>query len=196
MDLSSIQNKLNSIQNELHAPKANRNDFANFNYRSAEDIEAAVKPLLHKEGLLLTLSDELVFIGERYYIKATATVRIGEEYISSVGYAREQLTKKGMDESQVTGSTSSYARKYALTGLFLIDNEKDADSMDNSSDNQSQSSQQPVDEKPWYNNFDKHKQTMIDRINNGEAAEQIVDTLRLKFKVSTKTAAQILDLKG
>ena len=120
-------NKLITIQKELKAPKGQFNKFGNYKYRSCEDILEAVKPLCAKEGVQLTISDEIVMIGERYYVKATATVTDGSESASVTAYAREEETKKGMDSSQITGATSSYARKYALNGLFCIDDTKDAD---------------------------------------------------------------------
>ena len=122
--------KLIKVQKELKAPKGQYNSFGKYKYRSAEDILEAVKPLCAENGLLLTLSDTLESIGERYYIKATATITDAENrtVITSVtAYAREEETKKGMDGSQITGTASSYARKYALNGLFLIDDTKDAD---------------------------------------------------------------------
>lgn len=112
---------------ELKAPKGQRNTFGKYNYRSAEDILEAVKPLAHKYGLLPNLTDEVVAIGERVYVKATASLTDGTNKIESTGYAREQTTKKGMDESQITGAASSYARKYAMNGLYQIDDTKDAD---------------------------------------------------------------------
>lgn len=121
---------LNKIQKELKAPKAQKNTFGNYNYRSCEDILEAVKPLL--EDATLTINDEVVLIGDRYYIKATATIKQGAESFSISAFAREPEGRKGMDEAQVTGATSSYARKYALNGLFAIDDTKDADTMDNS----------------------------------------------------------------
>ena len=130
---NGIYKKLATVQTELRAPKNQFNEFSNFNYRSCEDILNAVKPLLSKVGAIVGLSDEIEQIGERYYIKATAAfydVETGEA-IKAQAYAREQQTKKGMDESQITGAASSYARKYALNGLFAIDNTKDADSMNN-----------------------------------------------------------------
>ncbi|MGH1706909.1 ERF family protein [Enterococcus gallinarum] len=114
---------------ELKAPKSQRNNFGKYNYRSAEDILEAVKPLAYKYGLVAKLSDEPVMIGDWHYIKATASikdVKTGEEEISTA-YAREPLAKKGMDESQITGTASSYARKYAMNGLYQIDDTKDAD---------------------------------------------------------------------
>lgn len=119
--------QLIEIQKELKAPKGQYNSFGKYKYRSAEDILEAVKPLLHKHGCQLTLTDEIVLIGDRYYIKATATITNGEESATTSAYAREDLDKKGMDGSQITGTASSYARKYALNGLFLIDDTKDAD---------------------------------------------------------------------
>lgn len=115
------------IQKELKAPKAQKNTFGNYNYRSAEDILEAVKPLNAEKGLLLTLSDEPIFIGEWHYIKATATITDGKDTHSVSAFARESLSKKGMDDSQITGTASSYARKYALNGMYLIDDTKDAD---------------------------------------------------------------------
>ena len=121
--------KLAKIQKELKAPKDLRNNFGGYNYRSAESILEAVKPLL--DGAILTLEDDIVFIGgsedSRFYIKATATFQDGEFIKKTTAYAREPLTKKGMDDSQITGTASSYARKYALNGLFCIDDNKDAD---------------------------------------------------------------------
>ena len=119
--------KLMRIQSKLKAPKGQRNSFGNYNYRSCEDILEAVKPLLAEEGCTLTLSDEIELIGDRYYIKATATLKSDKEEIQVSAYAREEQAKKGMDSAQVTGATSSYARKYALNGLFCIDDNKDPD---------------------------------------------------------------------
>lgn len=120
------------IQSVLVAPKNQYNSFGKYKYRSLEDITEAVKPLLHKAGLVLFLADELVLIGDRYYVKATAIVTNGESTYQVSAYAREPLSRKGMDESQITGAASSYARKYAMNGLFAIDDTKDADSDDNS----------------------------------------------------------------
>lgn len=124
--------KIVAIQSELKAPKGQYNSFGKYNYRSCEDILEGVKPLLAKHGLVLTIQDSIDLIGDRFYVKATATITDGKEQLSTSAYARESLDKKGMDASQVTGSTSSYARKYALNGLLAIDDTKDADTMDNS----------------------------------------------------------------
>ena len=125
----TIYEKLLTVQNELKAPKDKRNNFGGYNYRSCEGILEAVKPLLQAQGLMLTIKDEVVNIGDRYYVRATVLL----DDISSNGeiavtaLAREEEAKKGMDASQITGTASSYARKYALNGLFLIDDTKDAD---------------------------------------------------------------------
>ncbi len=130
----SVHSKLQTVQQELNAPKNQYNSFGKYNYRSCEDILEGVKPILDKVKATLTVGDELIQIGDRYYIKATASFTDSEngETVSNSAYAREEESKKGMDASQVTGSTSSYARKYALNGLFCIDDMKDADTRDNS----------------------------------------------------------------
>lgn len=122
-----LQEKLVAIQSELKAPKNQFNSFGKYNYRSCEDILEAVKPILAKYGCFMVICDEIVEVGGRIYVKATAVIHDGEESISASAYAREAETKAGMDVSQITGSSSSYARKYALNGLFLIDDTKDAD---------------------------------------------------------------------
>lgn len=129
--------ELIAIQSELNAPKGQYNKFGKYNYRSNEDILEALKPLMKKHKCYLIESDEIVLIGDRYYVKATATLynETGDNQ-TSTAYAREPLTKKGMDEAQITGATSSYSRKYAKNALFAIDDTKDADSMDNRSHNQ------------------------------------------------------------
>ena len=129
----SLKEKLLNIQAELKAPKGQYNSYGGYNYRSCEDILESVKPLLKANNCVLTISDELVNIGERYYIKATATLSSVEEIgvISNSAYAREPAEKKGADLSQITGACSSYARKYALNGLFCIDAQKDADTTNN-----------------------------------------------------------------
>ena len=122
--------ELITIQSELKAPKNQRNSFGNYNYRSCEDVLEALKPLLAKHECLLNISDTIEYIGVRFYVKATATITNAKGLqVTSTAYAREEEIKKGMDGSQITGSSSSYARKYALNGLFLIDDTKDADTM-------------------------------------------------------------------
>jgi len=125
----NLYKKLLEVQKELKAPKNQFNSFGKYNYRSCEDILEAAKPLCNQNGLVLNLSDDIDNIGNHNYVKATATVidvETGEKHFVTAS-AREAVTKKGMDDSQITGSSSSYARKYALNGLFSIDDTKDAD---------------------------------------------------------------------
>ncbi len=120
--------ELITIQDRLKAPKSQYNKHMCFNYRSCEDILTAVKPLLKDTGCTLTISDEVVLVGDRIYVKATATLTNGgNETVQTTAYAREEEIKKGMDVAQITGSASSYARKYALNGMFAIDDTKDPD---------------------------------------------------------------------
>lgn len=119
--------KLLKIQKELKVPKNRMNTFGGYKYRSCEDIVDAAKPLVHSEELALILSDEVVEVGGRVYVKATAALTNGSEQLAAVGWAREPEVQKGMNEAQITGSASSYARKYALNGLFAIDDVADAD---------------------------------------------------------------------
>jgi hypothetical protein len=197
--MSDLSKKLTTIQNELKAPKSQYNNFGKYPYRNCEDILEAVKPHLLQHGLTLTISDEMVEVAGRVYVKATCTIKDGKggpgAEISNSAFAREDDGKKGMDHAQLTGATSSYARKYALNGLFLIDDTKDADSMDNS--NQGTPKQQaPADDKEWYNNFDKDKESMTSAIATGDrTADQIITNLRKKFKLSNKVADQIKGIK-
>lgn len=128
----AIVKSMASIQSSLKAPKGQTNKFGGYKYRSCEDILEAVKPLLKKHGLVLTITDDMTEVGGRVYVKATASVHNEEGHsILTTGFAREEETKKGMDTSQITGSASSYARKYALNGLFCIDDTKDSDATNN-----------------------------------------------------------------
>jgi hypothetical protein len=126
----NVYEKLANVQSALKAPKGQFNAFGKYKYRSCEDIVESVKPLLKKEGLLLNLTDTIEQIGDRFYVKATAIIidTADGNMISVEAYAREEESKKGMDGSQVTGASSSYARKYALNGIFAIDDTKDSDS--------------------------------------------------------------------
>jgi len=122
-----MENQLAVIQNLVKVPKGQFNSFGKYKYRSAEDILEAVKQVVNPMGFSITVSDTIINLGDRYYIKATATLTNGKEMWSTDGYAREEESKKGMDGSQVTGASSSYARKYALNGLFALDDTKDSD---------------------------------------------------------------------
>lgn len=160
--------KLEKIQTKMNAPKSQRNKFGNYDYRNCEDILQAVKPYL--DGCVITITDSIEAVGNRIYVKATATITDGEHSISTNAFAREAESRKGMDDSQLTGSTSSYARKYALGGLLLIDDNKDADSA------------APVDDsKPTFV-IDDNARGWIKAINAGTAnLEQIDDQNYRKF---------------
>lgn len=142
-----IAKKLAEVQQKLHAPKNQKNTFGNYSYRSCEDILQAVKPLLGE--CVIVVYDDIVEIAGRVYVKATAEFTDGKESFKNTAFAREPLSKKGMDESQITGAASSYARKYALNGLLLIDDNKDADT------------QKPVDDAEEYKAFvNEHMDTI------------------------------------
>lgn len=165
----TFQEKVVAVQSELKAPKGQYNSFGEYNYRSCEDILEGVKPLLKKYGLYLKLSDAVELIGDRYYIKATATLSDTDNCISTSAYAREQLEKKKMDASQVTGAASSYARKYALNGLLAIDDTKDADS---------------VEDKPVPQNTAYNWKTLKARATQGGVTEDALkDYLKNELKV-------------
>lgn len=138
--------ELIAIQSELKAPKSQFNKFGGYKYRKAEDILEAVKPLLNKQKCTLTITDDIVMVGNRIYVKATATIKNEKgECETTTGWAREEETKKGMDGSQITGASSSYARKYALNGLFAIDDNADSDT---TNDGQHQAAQQIQTQQP------------------------------------------------
>lgn len=142
----TIYEKLSAIQSELKAPKSQYNLFGKYNYRNCEDILEAVKPLCGKYKAVCTIGDEVTLIGERYYIKATARlidVESPADKIENTAYAREEAEKKGMDGSQVTGASSSYARKYALNGLFAIDDTKDSDTTNTGGKEAASAAQKP-----------------------------------------------------
>ena len=134
--------QLVEIQNELKAPKSQFNKFGGYKYRNAEDILEAVKPLLFKHKCILTISDNIVCAGDRIYVKSTAIISNGADSISVSAFAREPEAQKGMSESQITGASSSYARKYALNGMFAIDDTKDSDATNDGKED---------DGKPWLN---------------------------------------------
>lgn len=178
---------LHEIQKELKAPKWQFNAFGKYKYRSCEDILEAVKPLLKESTILL--SDEIVEVGGRVYVKSTATYKSKTEDVSVSAFARESETKKGMDDSQITGTASSYARKYALNGLLLIDDQKDADTQDNTK-------KEVVDNKDWIT--PEVCNTLIDKIVSWEVQTSNVDDAlkmaRVKYKVSKANAELIQKL--
>lgn len=182
----SVYEKLSKVQSELKAPKGQYNSFGKYKYRSCEDILEAVKPLNAKHGVVLTVGDEVVEISNRFYVKATATlvdVESGEK-VTNTALAREDDAKKGMDGSQITGTASSYARKYCLNGLYCIDDTKDADT----DEYRAQQEHKPQESKPQERQYVKVVNGRTAVINsNGEyvaienlTVEQLEKTLKIK----------------
>lgn len=181
--------KLNIIQDKLEAPKNQFNSFGKYKYRSCEDILEGLQPLLAEHGCVVTLSDEIKAVGGRIYVEATATIydcETGQE-LSNTASARESESKKGMDDSQVTGATSSYARKYALNGLFAIDDEKDADTRDNSSNGQPKQ-QTDDDNKEWIEDITGVVAYAKEKCMSAADAVRLA---RQKYKVSKLKASEI-----
>ena len=168
----NIYEKLTEVKNELKAPKSKYNSFGKYNYRSCEDILEAVKPILKAKRLAMTVKDDVFNIGDRFYIMATVTVYDCEsdEKVTTTAYAREDADKKGMDGSQITGSSSSYARKYALNGMFAIDDTKDADS---------------------WNTHDKDR--TVEKKEAERATEEQVAKLRALYKGKEDKLTELLD---
>ena len=185
----AVREKLLAVQAELKAPKGQTNSFGKYKYRSCEDILESVKPLLKKYNATLVISDSLELIGERYYIKATATFQDVETdgIIENTAYARESAEKKGMDDSQITGTASSYARKYALNGLFLLDDTKDADTDEYHEQTHGKKSEADNTEA-----FDKS----CDEIGNMKIAKMKVDIIRSKCKECGTDEASVLNRYG
>lgn len=189
--------KLIKIQSELKAPKNQNNTFGKYKYRSCEDILEAVKPLLSREGLLLTLTDTIEQIGNRFYVKATVKLTDGTETVENTAYAREEETKKGMDGPQVTGTSSSYARKYALNGLFCIDDTKDADTdeykTETSERSKAQESAKRQEEQKYKTLTDLSHKAKGDGIT-GEDIKNIITFKYKKHSSKELTFAQCADL--
>ena len=199
------KNYLAEFQSKLKAPKGQYNNFGKYKYRSAEDIVEAVKPIINPEGFSLILSDEIIQVGERIYVKAIVTLSNGTINYQTTAFAREEEEKKGMDSSQITGAASSYARKYALNGLFAIDDTADSDATNDhydkkqSHDNQVQNKE--TDEKPWIDDktikkilgtMRLEKPTMIGSVtfnNNNE----IVDYVTKKYRMKKVYKEQLMD---
>ncbi len=170
---NKLHQKLVYIQQNLKAPKKQHNNFGNYDFRSCEDILEAVKPLLG--DCTLTISDEVVNLGDRFYIKATVKLTDGTSEITNFAFARESEDKKGMDDSQITGATSSYARKYALNGLFAIDDNKDSDTTNNG---RQEKTDEPASEAQRKMIFAVAKQKGID-------AEKAKETIKEYYKLDS-----------
>lgn len=184
----NIYEKLEIIQTKLKAPKNQKNNFGNYNYRSCEDILEALKPLLKETKTTLIISDEIILIGNRYYVKATANLFDAEnenQKLCNSAYARECESKKGMDESQLTGACSSYARKYALNGLFAIDDTKDADTMNNNEDTKMKKV--------------AHEETIVNKETKKPISQNIIDLFNKwveKNKIDSTMITTILEKYG
>jgi hypothetical protein len=199
LEMKKLSEVMPVIQANLKAPKNQFNKFGGYAYRSCEDIMEGLKPLMEKYGFFVKTEDEIVQIGDRVYVKATASAIKGDEIISTTAYAREAIQKKGMDESQVTGSTSSYARKYALNGLFAIDDQKDADHQDNRQSSNSEANKPPQakqynpssSEKASVKQINLLKGLVYDKYNGKENVPQnILDALP---QLSKKAASQKIE---
>lgn len=166
---ATVQMRLGALQKALKVPKGQENKFGGYKYRSCEDILEAVKPLLNV-GEFVNLSDEIILIGDRYYVKATASFSFGGQSIQSHGWARESIEKKGMDSAQITGAASSYARKYSLNGLLLIDDTKDADATNDHKEESKRRSMAPMD-KSGNKAVDKAVMDAIQNVKNSIDAE-------------------------
>lgn len=191
MTEKTIYEKLSKIQTQLKAPKNQYNSFGKYNYRNCEDILEAVKPLLNEQGLILTLSDKIhVAENGRTYIEAHAVIQDGTLEIGTIAYAREPDNKKGMDESQVTGASSSYARKYALNGLFLIDDTKDADCMNNTTKAQSAKPKEQITKKTVSDGVKQQAMDVLARFCelHGSSKQDIWDGIKKRPNFADTTA--------
>jgi hypothetical protein len=188
------------IQSELKAPKDLYNKFGNYNYRSAESILESVKPLLAKYGAELTISDDVVYVGDRVYVKATVSITDGKETRVVTAFAREPLDRKGMDPSQITGATSSYARKYALNGLFLIDDNKDADTEESKNESDARAKAEgsgSADNKPKVQrpNYTDEQKAIMKKWTDGTFTEEELAEFR-KRCIGADYADAIADING
>ena len=201
--------RLLEIQQKLKAPKGQFNSFGNYKYRSCEDIVEAVKPLLAEQKLVLNLSDDIHEVGGRIYVQAVATLYDLEwkQVAYSVGFAREEESKKGMDSSQITGSCSSYARKYALNWLFAIDDWVDSDSTNKGEVKETKKKEEKditkewpfVDknELPWFNKPDMEKlRWEVEWVKEKQSSDELIKAIETKFRVSKAMKQEIADFRA
>lgn len=201
--------RLLEIQQKLKAPKGQFNSFGNYKYRSCEDIVEAVKPLLAEQKLVLNLSDDIHEVGGRIYVQAVATLfdESGKQIAYSVGFAREEESKKGMDSSQITGSCSSYARKYALNWLFAIDDWVDSDSTNKGEVKEIKKKEEKditkewpfVDknELPWFNKPDMEKlRWEVEWVKEKQSSDELIKAIETKFRVSKAMKQEIADFRA
>ena len=185
-----MENKLAEIQAKVKAPKGQFNSFGKYNYRSAEDILESVKQVVNPMGYSITISDTIINVGDRYYIKATATLSNGKETYTTDGYAREEESKKGMDGSQVTGASSSYARKYALNGLFALDDTKDSDATNTHGKEEAKSLQmwkQEIDKCLSVEDLNSYYANSQQSINGNKDIISLFSTKKLSFTINQPT---------
>ena len=191
--MADFYKKLIKVQATLNAPKSQFNSFGKYHYRSCEDIMGALKPLLAAEGLFQHVSDEIVMIGDRHYVKATVTVTDGELSVSNSALAREDRDKKGMDGAQVTGASSSYARKYALNGMWNIDDSKDADTNE-FRDQQARQAKNEIKQqsKPTLERIEGQTLNAVTQwANEGMSAEHICERLGSKYALSSSAIEHV-----
>ena len=191
--MTDFYKKLIKVQATLNAPKSQFNSFGKYHYRSCEDIMGALKPLLAAEGLFQHVSDEIVMIGDRHYVKATVTVTDGELSVSNSALAREDRDKKGMDGAQVTGASSSYARKYALNGMWNIDDSKDADTNE-FRDQQARQAKNEIKQqsKPTLERIEGQTLNAVTQwANEGMSAEHICERLGSKYALSASVIEHV-----
>ncbi len=194
--MGDFYKKLIKIQSTLNAPKGQFNSFGKYNYRSCEDIMGALKPLLAAEGLFQFISDSVEVVGSRHYIKATVTVTDGETSVSNSAFAREDEQKKGMDGSQVTGASSSYARKYALNGMWNIDDSKDADTNE-FRDQQAKQAKQDVKQqnKPHLDALSGQTLNAATQwLSDGLASDHVIEKLQTKYTLAQSVIDAIIKL--
>lgn len=190
-----LHEKLLAIQTKLKAPKGQYNKFGNFNYRSAEDILEAVKPLNAEQGVLLTITDEIKEIGGRVYVVATATVSDGTDTLQVSAFAREPENKKGMDESQITGATSSYARKYALNGLYAIDDNKDADTNEHKQQQENAPKKQPAQKQQQKQQQQQELHELVEKYVRNIEALGVERAKLIEFVCNKHSVGNLFDLK-
>lgn len=196
--MSDFYKKMIKVQATLNAPKGQFNSFGKYHYRSCEDIMGALKPLLAAEGLFQSVSDEIVMIGDRHYVKATVTVTDGQTSVTNSALAREDRDKKGMDGAQVTGAASSYARKYALNGMWNIDDSKDADTNE-FRDQQARHAKNEVKQqaKPSLSAIEGQTLTAVNQwANEGMSAEHICEKLSSKYSLTESAIASVKSIVG
>ncbi len=182
--------KLITIQHDLKAPKKQFNSFGKYNYRNQEDILEALKPLLYAQGLVLTLSDTVMTVGDALFVEATATISDGEKSMTTVAQAGLDLNKKGMDKAQATGASSSYARKYALNAMFLIDDTKDSDATNKHGKTQTTVAQTTTSKDPLLSNSEAYLKV----VNAIKAGTHTIADVKSKYVVSSEVENKLRNL--